>query len=173
MFNIEKFKLKIMFDKNKHVHKKDLKKFFDLFFYFIIDTHKAYKKEKLIELYNQYGKIMNKILALDEEPNPEKYLFYYFLISEEILDKKYYFFKNDENFKKIYQEFINLILLSYEKDGYLTLDEFTKEIEKLKKRFKKELKEINKEIEKFSYATRKNNYEKIKQFFIKKLKETK
>jgi len=175
MFDLEKLKLKTLFDKNKHIHKFDLELLMDTFFYYVTDLWRGYerKKDVLMRLYKRFNHVIDKILKNDEIPNSKKYLFYYFLLNEEILNKKYYFFKNDENFKKIYKEFVDLILLSYEKDGFLTIEEFFIEVEKIKSRFEKEIKEILNEVEKFTYASRKKNYKEIQQYFIKKLKERK
>lgn len=172
---IQAFKLKVKFDKNKDIHKFDLELLMSTFFYYITDSWRGYelKEDVFKRLYESYTKIINKILKFDEIPNPKKYIFYYLLLKDEILNKKYFFYKNDEKFKEIYFEFANLLLDSFEKDGFLTYEEFFIEIEKIKKRFKKEIKEINNQMEYFAYKNRKKFDEKIRKFFVKDLKRRK
>ncbi len=170
MFDLEKFKLKVVFDKNKNIHKVDIEYLLNTFLYYISEEWRGFesKEEAFNKLYERYTKIINKIINWDENLDFKKYLFYYY-IGEELLNKKeYYFLKNDEKFKDVYHEFIKLLLLSYEQDGYLSKEEFFIETENLKKRFKKDLKEILKEVDNYTYKTRKKYYPEIANYFVNK-----
>jgi len=171
MFDLEFFKFKVYLDKNKKTHKKDLEKLFDKFIYYVTESWRGVesKKEAFTDLYEQFSKIIEKNLRNEENINFKKYLFYYFLGLEELKNPLNYYYKNNKKFEDIYKEFISLLILAAENEGFFTYDEFFDLIEKLKKRYKKELKEINNDLFEYAYKTRKKFYKNIQKYFKEKL----
>jgi len=172
MFDLEFFKLKVYLDKNKHSHKKDIEKLFDNFIYYVTESWKGIesKKDAFTKLYESFSRLIEKGLRNEEKINTKKYIFQYFLGLEELNNPLNFYYKNDEEFRKIYKDFISLLIIAIEKDGFFTYYEFFDLIEKLKKRYKKAFREINNDQFNYTYKTRKNFYKEIKEYFKKKLK---
>jgi len=172
--NLKFFRFYIFFNKNKFAHKKDVINLFKEFIYYCSETwrNNEGKEEALENLYKKFSKVIEKSLRGKEDIDNKRYLFYYFLLDEEVLNPVYYQYKSNKpnNIKNVFKDFTSLIYKAALNDGYYTQEEFSIEIEKLKRRYKKEIREINKDLYEYTYKTRKNFYPQIKNYFKNKFK---
>jgi len=175
-FFYKEYKLKfyILFKKNSYNYFINYDNFLEKFQYYISENWrgKESKEEIFTSLYEDYATIIDKILFLNETPNFNKYLFYYLLGETRLNQSFLYYFLNDKNFKKYYQDLNAIITNSYYNDGYYSKEEFYLILENIKKRFKKDLKEIYTKQYQYALIPRKEN-KNIKNFYIKKFKEIK